>query len=221
MYYNVYMFAEKEYAAVRRETDGRAALCTVSKKHSVTEIRQAYDLGQRIFGENKAQELCRKAPELPEDIEWHFIGHLQRNKVKQILPYVSCIQSLDSLRLAETINREAERQNRVLSCLLEFHLAQDDTEKTGLPSSEAFAMMEACTSLANIRIDGIMAMGPNTEDETRIREVFAEGRRLFEALQAQYPSVHILSMGMSDDYPLALEAGANMVRIGSKLFQEE
>lgn len=221
MYYNNFMFAEKEYRAICLETEGRAVLCAVTKRHTVEEIRNAYDLGQRIFAENKAQELCRKAPELPDDIEWHFIGHLQRNKVRQILPYVSCIQSLDSLRLAETIEQEAARLNRVVSCLLEFHLASDDLNKTGLAESDAFEMMKACAALPHIRIDGIMAMGPHTEDEAEIRSVFEEGRRLFDSLKSQYPSIHILSMGMSDDYPLALDAGANMIRIGSKLFQED
>lgn len=221
MYYNVYMFAETEYKTILSELAGRAELCAVTKRHTAEEIRIAYDLGQRVFGENKAQELIRKAQVLPDDIQWHFIGHLQRNKVKDILPYVSCIQSLDSLRLAETIEKEAAKAERIVPCLLEFHLATDDLNKTGLPASEAFSMMEACAALPHIRVDGIMAMGPHTDSEDAIRTVFQEGRNLFEQLKASYPDIHTLSMGMSDDYPLAVEAGATMVRIGSKLFKED
>ena len=221
MYYNVYMFAETEYRTVLKELEGRASLCAVSKRHSPEEILRAYDLGQRIFGENKAQELTAKADVLPKDIQWHFIGHLQRNKVRQILPYVSCIQSLDSLRLAETIEKEAAALERTVSCLLEFHLASQDPHKTGLLPEEADAMMQACQNLPHLSIDGIMAMGPHTDDIDAIREVFCGGRGLYDRLWVKYPSIHILSMGMSDDYPLALEAGSNMVRIGSKLFQED
>lgn len=221
MYYNVYMFAKTDYNAVRKELEGRAVLCAVSKHHTPEEIMCAYKLGQRIFGENKAQELIRKAQVLPDDIEWHFIGHLQRNKVRQIMPYVSCIQSLDSVRLAETIEKEAAACGRIVSCLLEFHLASDDLNKTGLLPEDAFPMMEACSAMPHIHIDGIMAMGPHTDDPGAVSVVFRNGYSLFSALRERYPSVHILSMGMSDDYPLALEAGANMVRIGSKLFQED
>ncbi len=215
------MFAEEEYRQIREQLEGRASLCAVTKKHTAEEIRQAYDLGQRVFGENKAQELTAKAEVLPEDIKWHFIGHLQRNKVKQILPYVSCIQSLDSLRLAEAIEKEASAHQKTISCLLEFHLAKDDLNKTGLLPEEAESVLEACMKLPHIRIDGIMAMGPHTEDTAEIHTVFREGRILFERLKKTCPSIHILSMGMSDDYLIALEEGANMVRIGSKLFQQE
>ena len=221
MYYNVYMFAETEYRTVLKELEGRASLCAVSKRHSPEEIMRAYELGQRIFGENKAQELLAKADVLPSDIQWHFIGHLQRNKVKQILPYVSCIQSLDSLRLAETVEKEASALGRTVSCLLEFHLAAQDLHKSGLLPEEADEMMQACQNLPHLSIDGIMAMGPHTDDIDAIRAVFREGRGLYDRLRAKYPSIHILSMGMSDDYLLALEAGSNMVRIGSKLFQED
>jgi pyridoxal phosphate enzyme (YggS family) len=196
-------------------------LVAVSKFHPADMIREAYDCGQRIFGESHVQELQAKRATLPDDIQWHFIGHLQRNKVKQILPYVSCIQSLDSLRLAETIEKEAAALGRTVSCLLEFHLAAQDTRKTGLLPEEADAMMQACQNLPHLSIDGIMAMGPHTDDADAVRAVFREGRGLYDRLRAEYPSIHILSMGMSDDYLLALEAGSNMVRIGSKLFQED
>ena len=213
------MFEEKVYHSIQNELNGTVKLCAVSKKHSIEEIRTAYDLGQRIFGENKAAELVQKATALPDDIEWHFIGHLQRNKVKQILPYVSCIQSLDSIRLAEMIEKEAAAVNRTVDCLLEFHLAESDTNKTGLLPEEAGPMLEACAKLPHVHLVGMMTMGPHTEDEAAIRRVFENGYSLFQTLQAQNPAIQTLSMGMSDDYRLAIEAGANMVRIGSKLFE--
>jgi hypothetical protein len=184
------------------------------------DILAAYELGQRIFGENHAAELCEKAKNLPQDIQWHFIGHLQRNKVKAILPYVSCIQSLDSMRLAEVIEKEAAKQDRIVSCLLEFHLALSDTNKTGLLEGDAMEMLEKCRELKHIKIDGIMTMGPHTEAEDEIRRVFERGHDLFLRLQEKDPNIRILSMGMSDDYMTALDCGSNMVRIGSYLFTE-
>ena len=214
------MFDREHYKEVLERLDGRARLCAVSKMHTEEEIRAAYDNGQRIFGENKANELCRKAEALPKDIEWHFIGHLQRNKVRQILPYVSCIQSLDSLRLAMVIEKEAARIDKEISCLLEFHLALSDFNKTGLPEEMAGKMLKAC-NLPHINIEGIMAMGPHTEDEEEIRRVFERGHALFERLQKEDEKIRILSMGMSDDYPIAVSCGANLVRIGSYLFHDE
>ncbi len=213
------MFAEEVYQEVLHELNGRARLCAVSKMHSAEEIQHAYDLGQRIFGENKANELCMKAEALPKDIEWHFIGHLQRNKVRQILPCVSCIQSLDSVRLAREIEKEAAKLNRTVDCMLEFHLASSDTNKTGLLPEEADMMLEECAKLPHVRLVGMMTMGPHTEEEKEIRRVFAEGHNLFTKLSQQNSDIRILSMGMSDDYLLALDAGSNMVRIGSKLFR--
>lgn len=214
------MFAEKVYEAVQNELNGTVTLCAVSKRHSIEEIKTAYDLGQRIFGENKAAELVQKAEALPADIEWHFIGHLQRNKVKQILPYVSCIQSLDSVRLAETIEKEAAAIHKTVDCLLEFHLAESDTNKTGLLPEEAMTMLETCDRLPHVHLVGMMTMGPHTDDAAEIRRVFEAGHTLFQTLQEHSRDIQILSMGMSDDYHLAIEAGSNMVRIGSKLFQE-
>ncbi|MBR2794020.1 MAG: YggS family pyridoxal phosphate-dependent enzyme [Solobacterium sp.] len=214
------MFDKDHYEEVKKRLEGRAELCAVSKMHSIEEIQCAYDMGQRRFGENKAAELVSKANALPKDIEWHFIGHLQRNKVKQILPYVSCIESLDSVRLAETIEKEAAKLDKTVSCLLEFHLALKDENKTGLPEEEALEVLRAC-QLPHINIKGIMAMGPHTEDEAEIREVFQRGRALFERLQKEDRNLTVLSMGMSDDYPIAVDCGATLVRIGSYLFHGE
>ncbi len=213
------MFDKEHYLRVKEQLNGRAELCAVSKKHTCEEIQAAYDLGQRVFGENHAAELCTKAQQLPQDISWHFIGHLQRNKVKAVLPYVSCIQSLDSLRLAQVIEKEAAKIGKTVPCLLEFHLASEDTNKTGLLEEEAEPMLEECRKLEHLRIDGIMTMGPHTEDEAEIRRVFEQARGLYERLREKEEGIHILSMGMSDDYQTALACGSNMVRIGSYLFR--
>ena len=220
MRYNNPMFDKEEYESIRQRIDGKAVLCAVSKMHSTEEIRTAYDLGQRIFAENKAQELCAKAPQLPKDIEWHFIGHLQRNKVKQILPYVSCIQSLDSLRLAEAIEHAAAAENRTVSCLIELHLAESDTNKTGMSIPEAEDLLQRRGEFPHLQIDGLMAMGPHTDDPSAIREVFHRAAGLFQKFREEVPSMHILSMGMSDDYTIALEEGSTMIRVGSRLFQK-
>ena len=214
------MFDTEHYEEVKERLKGRAVLCAVSKMHTAEEIRTAYDRGQRIFGENKANELAAKAEALPKDIEWHFIGHLQRNKVKTVLPHVSCIQSLDSERLAQEIEKEAAKLDKTVSCLLEFHLALEDENKTGLPEEDALEILKACR-LPHLRIEGIMAMGPHTEDEAEIRAVFERARALFERLRQEDPNIRILSMGMSDDYPIAVSCGANLVRIGSYLFHNE
>ncbi|MBR4455620.1 MAG: YggS family pyridoxal phosphate-dependent enzyme [Solobacterium sp.] len=220
MRYNIAMFDREEYQSILNEIEGKATLCAVSKRHSTDEIQTAYDLGQRIFAENKAQELCAKAPCLPGDIQWHFIGHLQRNKVKQILPVVSCIQSLDSLRLAEAIEHAAAAEDRIISCLIELHLAESDTHKTGMTVSEAQELLARRSDFPHIRIDGMMCMGPHTGDEEAIRAVFHRAQELFRQFQTTVPEMHILSMGMSDDYPIAVQEGATMIRVGSRLFTD-
>ncbi len=209
------------YEKVKRSTNGRAQLVVVTKKRTDEEIMDYYNLGERLFGENKAQDLCAKAKRLPKDIQWQFIGHLQRNKVKQVIPYVSRIQSLDSVELAKVVEKECAKIDKVMPCLAEFHLALNDTNKTGLSENEAFNFLKEMIQYPHIQIEGIMAMGPHTEDEQEICAVFAEARQLFESLQKEFGSdrIRILSMGMSDDYQLALENGSNMVRIGTYLFE--
>ena len=196
-------------------------LVAVSKFHPVEELAQAYEAGQRLFGENRAQELIAKAPLLPKDIRWHFIGHLQKNKVRSILPVVSCIQSLDSIALAEIIEKEAARINKTVDVLAEFHLASEDENKTGLNPDEAFAFFDEVMKLEHLNLCGIMAMGPHTDDEQRVRDVFLQGKKLFDALQERYGKDRIttLSMGMSSDYKTALSCGSTMVRIGTYLFE--
>lgn len=197
-------------------------LTVVTKKRSVDQIMYYYDHGERCFGENHAQELVEKAEVMPKDIQWQFIGHLQRNKVRMILPYVDRIQSLDSLELAQEIEKECAKENRTMKCLAEFHLAQEDENKTGLRKEDAFSFLDACAEFPHVNIEGIMVMGPHTEDKTRIKEVFQDAHNLYLSLQERYgQGIHILSMGMSADYPIAVECGSNMVRVGTYLFTED
>ena len=197
-------------------------LVAVSKFHPVEALNEAYEAGQRIFGESRVQELLLKYEALPKDIEWQMIGHLQTNKVRQIVPFVSLIQSVDSVRLVECINREAERIGRVVDILLEIHVAQEES-KTGWRYDELVEYLQsgAFAELKNIRVRGVMGMATNTNDETIIRNDF---ERLAECKKALAPhfdeAFDTLSMGMSDDYELAIECGSTMVRIGSSIFGE-
>lgn len=213
---------DAHYAEVRKVIAGKAVLTVVTKKRSVDQIMYYYDHGERCFGENHAQELVEKAEVMPKDIQWQFIGHLQRNKVRMILPYVDRIQSLDSLELAQEIEKECAKENRTMKCLAEFHLAQEDENKTGLRKEDAFSFLDACAEFPHVNIEGIMVMGPHTEDKTRIKEVFQDAHNLYLSLQERYgQGIHILSMGMSADYPIAVECGSNMVRVGTYLFTED
>ena len=195
-------------------------LVAVSKFHPVESLIEAYKAGQRVFGENRVQELLTKQEVLPKDIEWHMIGHLQTNKVRQIVPFVSMIQSVDSVRLIECINREAERIGRVVDILLEIHVAQEES-KTGWNYEELveYLQSEAMAELKNIRVRGVMGMATNTDDKAIVRSDF---ERLAECKNELAPrfgeEFDTLSMGMSEDYALAIECGSTMVRIGSSIF---
>ena len=195
-------------------------LVAVSKFHPVEALQEAYEAGQRIFGESRVQELLVKYEALPKDIEWQMIGHLQTNKVRQIVPFISLIQSVDSVRLIECINREAERIGRVVDILLEIHVAQEES-KTGWKYEELVEYLhsEAFSTLKNIRVRGIMGMATNTDDEEVVRADFEQLASHFNALKSRFgEEFDTLSMGMSDDYPLAIECGSTMVRIGSSIF---
>ena len=197
-------------------------LVAVSKFHPVEALKEAYEAGQRIFGESRVQELLVKHDALPKDIEWLMIGHLQTNKVRQIVPFISLIQSVDSVRLAECINREAERIGRVVDILLEIHVAQEES-KTGwvYPELETFLQSEEFKSLKNIRVRGIMGMATNTDNEAVIRADFEQLAKHYNSLKPLFgEEFDTLSMGMSDDYTLAIECGSTMVRIGSSIFGE-
>lgn len=199
------------------------ALCAVSKYHPKEYIEEAYAEGQRIFGESVVQELRQKQPVLPQDIEWHFIGHLQTNKVKYIAPYISLIHSVDSIKLLKEINRQAEKHNRIIRVLLELHVAEEET-KSGLTPEEAMAMLEdgEWRELTNVEICGIMTMASYTEDVEQIRCEFDRARNFFEIVKEKYfttqPSFSIKSYGMSGDYPIALSAGSSLVRVGTTIF---
>ena len=195
-------------------------LVAVSKFHPVEAIEEAYAAGQRLFGESRVQELTAKYEQLPKDIEWQMIGHLQTNKVRAIAPFVSLIQSVDSQRLLECINREAERCGRVIDCLLEVHVTAEDS-KSGWDVAELREYLNsgAIAELKNIRIRGVMGMATFTDDEAVVRADFeriAAVKREFE--ECFDSGFNILSMGMSDDYPIAIEYGSTMVRVGSYIF---
>jgi PLP dependent protein len=198
-------------------------LIAVSKTHPVEAIAQAYAAGQRLFGENKVQEMAAKQPQLPPDIEWHLIGHLQRNKVKYIAPFVAMIHSVDSLKLLEEINKQAAKSKRVIHCLLQVHIAEEET-KFGMDEQEIRALLAEAdwAALANVKVAGLMGMATFTEDARQIRREFHGLRLLFEALKSESLPAQVemkeLSMGMSGDYPIALEEGSTLVRVGSAIF---
>ena len=208
---------------IRQTLPPDVRLVAVSKFHPASMIEDAYAGGQRIFGENHVQELRQKYEILPKDIEWHFIGHLQTNKVKYIAPYVQLIHAVDSHKLLTEINRQAQRNNRVIDCLLELHVAQEET-KFGFSPDEMYDYVRQAEwrQLQNVRICGIMCMASNTDDEARIARDFQQAQQLFDRLKQDFfateESFSIRSWGMSDDYPIALRYGSNMVRIGSKIF---
>ena len=205
---------------IRAELPDGVTLVAVSKTHSAEAIREAYDGGQRIFGESRPQELKSKYELLPHDIEWHMIGHLQTNKVKYIAPFITLIHSVDSIRLLEVIDREAGKCERVIDCLLEIHVAREES-KTGWDYNELLEEVQrgSFSRFANVRIRGVMCIATNTEDENTVRDDF-ERLIVYRNEVAPYfgEAFDVVSMGMSDDYPLAIECGSTMIRVGSKIF---
>ncbi len=200
-------------------------LVAVSKFHPAEVIQEAYDEGQRIFGESRAQELREKQATLPADIEWHFIGHLQPNKVKYIAPYISLIHAVDSLKLLNEINKQAAKHNRVINCLLELRVAQEAT-KYGMTPDECLALLESgeWRELKNVQIAGMMCMASNTDNRAQIRQEFQRARACFDEAKARFfandPAFCQRSWGMSEDYDIAMEEGATLVRIGTAIFGE-
>ena len=198
-------------------------LVAVSKFHPAEYIEEAYREGQRIFGESHEQELSRKVKELPGDIQWHFIGHLQTNKVKYIAPYISMIDAVDSLKLLKEIQKQAEKNNRVVDVLLELHIAEEDT-KYGLTPDACRQLLNdgEWRGMKNVRICGLMMMASNVDDEEQIREEFMTARRFFDEVKRKYFAdadyFRERSWGMSDDYPIAVECGSTMVRVGTRIF---
>ena len=198
-------------------------LVAVSKTKPVSDIQEAYDAGHRTFGENYPQEMRDKHEALPKDIQWHFIGHLQTNKIKYIIPFVTLIHSIDTANLLEAVNKEAKKHDRVVDCLLECHIAQEET-KFGLTLEEARQLLdsEAFKQMQNVRICGVMGMATFTDDEEEVRNEFKRLKGIFDTLKQAYfadqPHFKEISMGMSHDYPIAIEEGATIIRVGSKIF---
>ncbi len=198
-------------------------LVAVSKTKPVGDIVEAYNAGQRIFGENKVQELIYKQPELPGDIQWHFIGHMQTNKVKFIAPFVSMIEAVDSLKLLREIDKQAAKNHRTINCMMQFHIAGEDT-KFGLDLDEAGEILESpdFKELKNVNICGVMGMATFTDDMGQVRGEFRNLKKIFDELKSLYFSASDefkeISMGMSGDYQVAIEEGSTMVRIGSLIF---
>ena len=209
---------QQHIASIRANTPEQVTLICVSKFHSHEAIMEAYACGERDFGESRVQELLPKYEALPKDIRWHFIGHLQTNKVKQIVPFVHMIHSVDSVRLLETINKEAEKIGRRIKVLLEVHVAKEET-KSGFTSEEFLSLNTKLSTLNYIDVCGVMGMATNTEDQEEWRRCFREIKSLASHLSPMASSPEI-SMGMSDDYLVAIEEGSTMIRIGSTIFGE-
>tara|TARA_Y100001978_G_C23684157_1_gene430841 strand:+ start:251 stop:910 length:660 start_codon:yes stop_codon:yes gene_type:complete len=207
----------------RNELPVDVVLVAVSKTKPKELLMEAYDCGQRVFGENKVQELVDKHEKLPKDIKWHFIGHLQRNKVKYLAPFVDLIHSVESLRLLKEVNKQALKNNRIISVLLQFHIAEEDS-KFGLSMEECMELLESDTYLGmqNVRIRGVMGMATFTKDHEQVRDEFKNLKKIFDDLKSSSLSTendfNVISMGMSGDYEIAIEEGSNMIRIGSTIF---
>lgn len=202
-----------------------AKLVAVTKTRSVDELQEVYATGLRIFGENRVQEMQEKQPQLPTDVQWHLIGHLQSNKVKYIAPYITMIHSVDSLDLLQEINKHAKKNNRIISCLLQIFIATEET-KFGLSEAEAEAILasEDIKTLENIKIVGLMGMASNTDNQIQVRKEFQSLKRISDALSTKFHAVNIdlseISMGMSGDYAIAIEEGSTLIRVGSALFSD-
>jgi pyridoxal phosphate enzyme (YggS family) len=215
----------EQFEAIKKELGDGVTLVAVSKTKPVEDIQALYELGQRDFGENYVQELIEKQPVLPGDIRWHFIGHLQSNKVKYIAPYVHLIHGVDSLKLLLEINKQAKKLNRVIHCLLQVHIAQEET-KFGFSEAELTEVMEdlrkytSLGQLQNVQVQGLMGMASFSEDQQLLQKEFLYLKLLFDKYFSSSSGVQhpVLSMGMSSDYRLAIASGSNLVRIGSLLF---
>lgn len=212
------MDIKENYTAIKNQLPSGVQLVAVSKTHPAEAVQEVYDLGQRVFGENKVQELMEKAPLLPQDIQWHLIGHLQTNKVKYIAPFIDTIQSADSEKLLAEISKEAGKHNRTIKVLLQVKIAAEES-KFGLEIEEAKTLFQQFMDgqFPNVDVKGLMGMATFTDDKDQVKEEFLLLKGLFDELN-QLKTLETLSMGMSDDFPLAIESGANSVRVGSAIF---
>ncbi|MBL1222365.1 YggS family pyridoxal phosphate-dependent enzyme [Chryseobacterium sp. L7] len=212
------MDIKENYTAIKNQLPADVQLVAVSKTHPVEAVQEVYDLGQKVFGENKVQELMEKHPLLPQDIQWHLIGHLQTNKVKYIAPFIDTIQSVDSEKLLAEISKEAGKCSRTVKVLLQVKIAAEES-KFGLEIQDAKTLFQQYIDgeFPNVEIKGLMGMATFTDDEDQIKREFLILKQLFDELN-QLKSLETLSMGMSDDFPTAIECGANSVRVGSAIF---
>lgn len=210
---------------VKSSLHNNVELVAVSKYHTIEAVQEAYDAGQRVFGESREQELRIKYDKLPKDIKWHFIGHMQTNKVKYIAPYISMIEAVDSLKLMKEIEKQAAKHNRIIDILLELHLAQEET-KSGMLPDECLKFLEEgeWRNMEHVRICGIMMMASNTNNENQIKSEFLRAKALFDTIKQRFfadnDSFSIRSYGMSGDYTIAQECGSNHVRVGSRIFSD-
>lgn len=217
------MSIEENLLRIKSTIPANVSLIAVSKTHPADVVMEAYNVGQRVFGENKVQELAGKASEMPDDIEWHMIGHLQSNKVKYIAPFVSLIHGVDSFKLLKVIDKEAAKNNRIIPCLLQVHIASEETKFGFSPEELKFALQTGeHHQYKNVEIRGLMGMATFTDDEKVIRSEFRALKQLFDELKESYfkdvLTFREVSMGMSDDYQIAIEEGSTMVRVGSAIF---
>lgn len=210
---------------LRKHIPADVKLVCVSKFHPVESIMEAYDAGERIFGESRVQELLQKQPKLPADIQWHFVGHLQTNKIKFIAPFVSLIHGVDSLRVLRTINNQAQKADRTISCLLQVHIADEDT-KFGFEPEELINLLSGneIKDFQHVQVAGLMGMATFTDDKHQVRTEFQQLKKLFDRVKTDFfpddDSFRELSMGMSQDFEIALEEGSTMIRIGTSIFGE-
>jgi len=216
------MSIQENLLQIKSQLPSNVTLVAVSKTKPVEDLMEAYNAGQRIFGENKIQEMTEKWQQMPKDIEWHMIGHVQSNKVKYMVPYVKLIHGVDSLKLLKEINRQAVRWRKNINCLLQIHIAEEET-KFGLNENELIELLNSdeFKEMNNIKVIGLMGMATNTENQEQIKKEFRNLKNIFDKLQ-QLETLNLkletLSMGMSGDYQLAIECGSTMVRIGSSIF---
>ena len=213
------MSIQNSLSQIKKQLPSHVTLVAVSKTKPVKDLMEAYNAGQRIFGENKIQEMAEKQQQMPKDIQWHMIGNVQRNKVKYMASFVDLVHGVDSLKLLNEINKQAAKHQRVINCLLQLKIAQEDT-KFGMTSKEAHEILSSdhFKSLKNIAIVGVMGMASFTEDTSQIKEEFTLLKSNFDNLKNTDEKLKVVSMGMSGDYPLAIENGSTMIRVGSRIF---
>ena len=210
---------QKNLKNIKKEVGDNVLVVAVSKTKSIECIKKAYETGHRDFGENKIQEMTSKFSDLPKDINWHMIGHIQTNKVKYLAPYVSLIHSLDSLKLAKEINKQAIKNNRIIECLIQYRISNEET-KFGLNENEVMDIIKLQDNFSGLRITGLMGMASFVDDQNVIDKEFKKLKSLFDRIKSSNKNFRIISMGMSLDYNLAIKNGSNMIRIGSKIFGE-